>query len=89
MRPSRADLATLVLLLDRGAEVNAPQSRLMTPLHGAAATGQVAAAAVLLLYGADAGARNDAGETAAELARAEGFAALAERLAGRQGQRPR
>ena len=83
---ARNDLATLELLLARGADPDLPQAQQIRPLHEAAGAGRMAAAALLLLFGADPAAEADPGpETGgrrrpAELARARGHAAIAERL---------
>jgi len=50
------------------------------PLHYAAQTGNAAAAEFLLNLGADRGARNSAGDTAAEAAEKRGFMELAGKL---------
>jgi ankyrin repeat protein len=78
---ARADVATLELLLAKGADPNAPQQQGVTPLHGAASVGSAAAAGLLLLYGADINARMEDGKTPAEIARERGHPQLAERLA--------
>jgi ankyrin repeat protein len=70
------------LLLRHGASVNVAQEGGYTPLHQAAAHGDAELVALLLDAGADPAARTAAGETAAALAEANGFAPLAERLRG-------
>jgi len=77
---ARGDLPTLVLLLERGGDANAAQAQGVRPLHEAAASGHQEMVDALLSFGADAAARSDSGQTAADLARAKGFTALAERL---------
>jgi ankyrin repeat protein len=56
-----------------------------TPLMAAAMGGHGALVELLLRHGARAGLRNEAGDTAADLARRGGHAALAERLAAARG----
>jgi ankyrin repeat protein len=73
------------LLLEHGAPVNARQGRGslgFTPLMEAAFNGQVEMAETLLNHGADPGLQDDGGRTAADHARGQGHAALAERLGG-------
>src|SRR5437868_3016214 len=74
------DAATMRLLLDRGAEVNARQQLGFTPLHGAAGNGDEAMVDLLLARGADAGAKSDDGKTPADVAAEHGHAELAARL---------
>ena len=71
------------LLLEHGAPVNARQGRGdsgFTPLMEAAFNGQVDMVEVLLDHGADPRLRDEEGRTAADHARAQGHASLAERL---------
>jgi ankyrin repeat protein len=77
---ARGDLATLTLLLERGADPNLTQEKHVRPLHDAAITGNSAAAALLLMYGADPAARTEEGQSAADLAHGKGHSALAQRL---------
>jgi ankyrin repeat protein len=77
---ARADLDTLELLLARGANPDQPQAKLVRPIHDAAASGKTAVVALLLMFGADPAARTEEGQTAADLARAKGYTALADRL---------
>jgi uncharacterized protein len=74
------DLASLQLLLDRGADVNARQQLGFTPLHSAASNGDEAMIDLLLGRGANAGAKSDDGKTPADLADERGHTKLAERL---------
>ena len=77
---ARADLDTLTLLLERGADPNLPQAKLVRPIHDAAAGGKTSVVALLLMFGADASTRTEEGQSAAELARSKGHTALAARL---------
>ena len=73
------------LLLERGAPVNARQGRGslgFTPLMEAAFNGQADMVETLLGHGADPGLRDEEGRSAADHARAQGHAAVAERLGG-------
>ncbi|HZF78742.1 MAG TPA: ankyrin repeat domain-containing protein [Rubrivivax sp.] len=72
--------AVVKLLLDRGAPVDARAPNGNTPLMMAARYGAFRSAELLLARGADRRLRNNAGMTAAELARLEGRDSLAERL---------
>ena len=74
------DLATMRLLLDRGADPNARQQLSYTPLHSAANNGDGAMADLLLARGADPGAKSDDGKTPADIAGERGHPELAERL---------
>ena len=74
------DIASMRLLLDRGADVNARQQLGFTPLHSAASGGDQAMADLLLARGADAGAKSDDGKTPADVAAERGHAELAARL---------
>jgi ankyrin repeat protein len=67
-------------LLRAGASPNLFQADKFTPLHAAAFHGNAAIAGLLLLYGADPAAKNAKGQTAADIARENGHAWLAERL---------
>ena len=71
------------LLLEHGAPVNARQGEGdlgFTPLMEAAFNGQIDMVETLLRHGADRGLEDSNGQTAADHARAQGHAALAERL---------
>lgn len=72
-------------LIAAGADVNAPQEDAFTPLMAAAQNGNIELAEALLAAGADLAARTAEGRDAADLAREEGHAALAGRLAGQVG----
>ena len=64
------------LLLDRGAEVDAPQTGGITPLHSAAHRDDAAMVSLLLGRGADPAAVMDDGRTALDLATDEAVRAL-------------
>ncbi len=82
-------LRLVQLLVSAGAPVNARQHGGWTPLHQAAAHGNVELAAFLLASGADPAAQADEGQTPADLAAANGHERLAERLqGGRAGEDP-
>ncbi len=70
------------LLVERGADVNAPQAQRFTPLHAAAQNGDADLVAVLIAAGADKEARLEDGRTAADVALEAGHEALAEHLGG-------
>ena len=65
------------LLLDRGADVNAKNNELYTPLHRAAQCGHRMVVQMLLDRGADVRAKSRSGETAEDLASARGQAHVA------------
>ena len=60
-------------LLDHGADVNARDDGLSTPLHVAAQNGWVEVVRVLLEYGASVGAEDKGGKTAFQLASSKGY----------------
>jgi ankyrin repeat protein len=68
------------LLIDAGADVNARQHGGWVPLHAAAANGDREMVDLLIARGADRAAINDAGVSAAAIARERGHAALADSL---------
>ena len=72
-----ADRDTIALLLARGADPNARQQNDVTPLHGSASRGDLESAKLLLAAGADRHAQSSDGKTAADYARARGFADFA------------
>src|SRR5439155_24328319 len=76
--------ALIPALVAKGARVNYVDHLGMTPLLYAASVdfGDTAAVDALLAAGADVVAKNKGGQTALELARKYGHAAIAERLAG-------
>ena len=74
------NLAIVKLLLDFGADVNATQSGGWTPLHAAAQGGLAEIAALLVKAGADRSLRAGNQQTAADLALANGHAAVVEIL---------
>lgn len=71
---------TVVLLLDRGADVDAASPNGSTPLMLAARYGSEASVDVLLARGADLARRNERGLNAADFARLAGRESLAARL---------
>ncbi len=71
----------LALLLDKGADINAPSPNRTTPLMMAARYGAEDSAHLLLARGADAKLRNDLGLSAVDFARTAGREALAAKLA--------
>jgi uncharacterized protein len=77
---ARSDIATLGLLLERGADPNLTQQKLVRPLHDAAASGNLAATAMLLMFNADASLKSEDGNSPADLARAKGHLELARQL---------
>jgi ankyrin repeat protein len=61
------------LLLSRGADINSPdRDSKATPLHYSASWGRTEMVSYLLDKGADAGRKNKAGKSAAELAESSG-----------------
>ena len=68
------------MLIEAGADVNARQHGGWVPLHAAAANGDREMVELLIARGADRAAINDAGVSAAALARERGHAALADSL---------
>jgi ankyrin repeat protein len=68
------------LLVEAGANVNAPQQQGFTALHGAAAGGDELIVRYLLAKGAAAEARAENGQTALDLALAQGHGGIAELL---------
>jgi ankyrin repeat protein len=68
------------MLIEAGADVNARQHGGWVPLHAAAANGDRDMVELLIARGADRVAANDAGVTAASIARERGHAALADFL---------
>jgi ankyrin repeat protein len=78
---------TAGLLLALGASPNSVQRGGWTPLHAAARDGEETIVDMLLLRGADTTRRSDDGQTAADLAEANGHAALARILRGSASKR--
>lgn len=74
------DVATMKLLIDHGANVNARQQMGYTALHTAAQLGDLAMVDLLLAAGADPHAAGDDGATPAGLAGNHGHSAIGERL---------
>jgi ankyrin repeat protein len=72
------------LLVERGAPMNARQQGGWVPIHAAAQNGDRAMVELLLGHGADAALANDAGKTAAEVAREKGHAEIAALLEKRR-----
>lgn len=79
---ARGDLASLEVLLNRGADPDAPQAKGIRALHVAAANGNAAAVDLLLRFGARPQLASDDGSKPEALARRSGHAALADRLHG-------
>ena len=76
------DAESVRLLVEAGADVNARQHGGWAPVHAAAQNGDAATLDLLLAAGADPAAGNDAGRTAADVAREAGHGELAARLVG-------
>lgn len=74
------DIETMRLLIERGADVNAPQQMGYTALHTAAQHGDEAMVEMLLAAGANPKAIAGDGKSPADLASAQGHTVLAERL---------
>jgi len=74
----RSDVSKM--LIEAGADVNARQHGGWVPLHAAAANGDREMVELLIARGADRAAINDAGVSAAAIARERGHAALADSL---------
>ncbi len=77
---ANGNLRVLQALLERGAKVNAVQEGGYTALHEAAHRGDQPMAELLLSFGANRLARNDGGQSPADIALADGYAALAQEL---------
>lgn len=73
-------IACVTILVDAGADVNAPQQQNITPLMSAAAGGHRDILHYLVVNGADRDARSDDGKTAADYARERGHDELADFL---------
>ena len=86
----RGDRQTVLALLKKGVDVNAPQGDGATALHWAAYLGDSEVAAMLLRAGAKVTARNDLGVTPFALAARQGDPAVLEQLikAGAQPNEP-
>jgi ankyrin repeat protein len=74
------DVATMELLTQHGADVNARQQLGYTPLHTAAQLGDEVILDLLLARGADPRAAGDDGKTPADLAAAHGHTQIVKRL---------
>ncbi|HSZ63461.1 MAG TPA: ankyrin repeat domain-containing protein [Terriglobales bacterium] len=70
---SARNLEAARMLVEHGAPVNARQQRGWVPIHAAAQNGDRAMVELLLAQGADASLANDAGKTAADVAREKGY----------------
>lgn len=79
----KGDAESALALIAAGADPNARQQHGWTPLHGAAASGDRAVVEALLAAGADRALAIDDGRRAADLARENGHADLAELLGDR------
>jgi hypothetical protein len=77
------DSATIMMLLDHGAEVNARQAGGWTPLHAAAMFGALPLVELFLSRGARADVANDQGKTALDLAAEKGHSDVADVLRSR------
>ena len=77
---ARSDIASLQILLLRGADPNLSQQRMMRPIHEAAAAGNLPIVAMLLMFGAYIDAKNEDGKTAADFARENGKFDLVKKL---------
>jgi hypothetical protein len=85
----QGDMEMARLLLEHEADPNARlTSSRETALHLAAARGELEMVKLLVAHGADAGSKNASGRTAAEIARANGEAAIAD-LLERRSQTPK
>ena len=67
-----------ILLEDKSVQVNVGNEQGETALHLAAGVGAFEIARLLIAHGANVQAKNDAGRTPAMVAKAEGYASLAE-----------
>ena len=81
-------LETARVLLDRGADVNARDSRGLTPLHYAASNGHLDTARMLVKMGAKAEAEDKGGITPVHLAAAMGHPAMVEFLIRAANEKP-
>ncbi len=79
---SARNLEAARLLLDQGAPVNARQQGGWVPIHAAAQNGDRPMVELLLQHHADPTIANDAGKTAAMVAREKGHADIASLLGG-------
>ena len=78
---------TAQYLIEKGADPSSPSrnDQKVTALHSAAASGSRGLVELLLQSGADTSAKTEKGETPADIARARGFAQIAELLEKRPG----
>jgi hypothetical protein len=80
---ARRDVEIVKMLLERGADPNAPQERGFVPLHDAAANGNLELVQLLVKRGAQVNAKAEDGKTPGDIATQRGHKEVAEWLEGR------